>query len=739
MSKQHPEDFREHLDSSDVGRPESPSDWLRDQGSAQTAGGGEGSGDRAEQPTSRATRRLAEHRISLPGPRTTVYSEEHGGSVQVDPWFAPDGMLRGGILILPDGAEIRAGPDVIEQMLGPDELHEARRRLGLVRGDTSDTSDDDLASSEMETSLPPVPLHAQIDSQGLPLMPDSTPTYFGRQPRPTEPPSGNWGYDEAFDDEHGLVSGTLLRNARKASRRAWPLVLLGAGWLWDRAQPLAQRMAAQWPNLHTGSTTRRTRIRRRAWMGALAAALVCLALSFCGTLSLIQRGNQLGVSNLPANPVDANATIADAASATATASAIIASGGIPPTPLPTQPQPTPTSTPSGGFCIIFCGPAPTPTPTNTPGPTPTPTPNPFAPSASVSFTPSSYTANAPSTLVTYDNAMDDAPGGTTRGQKLSSGSTTNAGGSWGNIWTQTAGPTSSIIEVEYSCNNSLHELCTALAGTRLSDQSGNGNDCHTLADVTTDTTTVQLVQCQLYNTGPITNSQVYYFGNSAPCGVTCSASWLKAQYTDVLGSNAQYAYFTPNPCSGDSGAAARSNVSGTLVSALGSGMGADAIGPQIGFSNTGSCANPSNCAGWSGGQNVGGASTYTICASGSAWKLTYSPSGAQNVQKARIVPNAGYAVDSSTIAVCGAVVVQSTDVPNQRATLSCPASATARYVWTSDMLTTLRGQLAGKTPSQANSMLAATAGIAANSIHVTIPSGFKSLPSDPNAITITVG
>jgi len=724
MSRQHPEDFRDLLDASDVtsdvGRLESPSDWLRDQVSAQTAG----DGDRTAQPPSppsppsRVTRRLAEDRISLPGPRTTVYSEEHGGSVQVDPWFAPDGTLRGGILILPDGAEIRAGPDVIEQMLGPDELYEARRRLGLVPGDSVDDGDDDLAIGEMEAGLPVAPLHAQIDSQGVPQMPDSAPTYFGRQlgrpPQPSGPQSGNWGYDAAFDDEHGLVSGTLLRNARKAGHHAWPLALLGAGWLWDRAQPLAQRLAAQWPNLHTGSTTRRTRIRRRVWMGALAAALVCLGLSFCGIVSLVERGNQLGVSNLPTNPVDANATIAVAASATAasaqataTASAIIASGGIPPTPLPT----------------------------NATDSTPTSHPNLFAPNARVSFTRASYTANAPSTLATYDGAIDDATGGSTRGQKLSSGPTTRAGGSWGNTLVQTQGATATVAQVYYACDGGSTNSCQAPAGTLIPDQVGEGKDCVTQATITAPPgDSSHTVACRLQNTGPLAPSCNNYCLDPAPCGSSCSANWgTVASY--VLGSNAQSAWFTPNPCNGDGGSAARSNVANGL--AMGTGLGADAIGQQTSYSTSGYCASPTNCAAWSGGENVGGATTYTICASGGAWKLTYSPTGVQTLQKARIVPNSGYAIDTATLSVCSSVSVQSTDIANQRATLFCPASATARYVWTSGMLATLANQVAGKTVGEAQSIIAAATGVGSN-VSVNIPGGYAYLPTDPSAITMTV-
>jgi hypothetical protein len=170
---------------------------------------------------------------------------------------------------------------------------------------------------------------------------------------------------------------------------------------------------------------------------------------------------------------------------------------------------------------------------------------------------------------------------------------------------------------------------------------------------------------------------------------------------------------------------------------MGTGLGADAIGQQTSYSTSGYCANPTNCAAWSSGQNVGGASAYTVCASGGAWKLTYSPSGAQSVQKARIVPNSGYAIDNATLSVCSSVSVQSTNIANQRATLFCPASATARYVWTSGMLATLASQVAGKTVGEAQSIITVATGVG-GTVSVSIPGGYVYLPTDPSAITLTV-
>jgi hypothetical protein len=102
-----------------------------------------------------------------------------------------------------------------------------------------------------------------------------------------------------------------------------------------------------------------------------------------------------------------------------------------------------------------------------------------------------------------------------------------------------------------------------------------------------------------------------------------------------------------------------------------------------------------------------------------------------------LVAPSGYALDSATISVCGSVSVQSTDIPNQRATLSCPASATARYVWTQTMIDNLKGQLASKTPAQAQAWLDSTTGVG-GSVSVSIPSGYTSLPTNSSAITLTV-
>jgi hypothetical protein len=753
----------------------SNSDWLRGQPGQQP------SDDAAEPRTEvgnasdvsavtqpRATRRLAENRVSLPGARQTVYSHEHGSDVQIDPWFAPDGAVRGGVLILPDGTEQVADAATVASLLGEEGLAEARRRLGLLTGASPADSeeDDEFTASSLPTAPQQGAFPGDPDSDGISLMPESFPMHAGAYAsRQDAPSSGDWGFDERYDGEHALVSGMLARNAGKALRR------IPFGWEWLRARfnsralpPIrqARQAAAQvpWPvepsawRLHRGVTTRRTRIRNRL---VFVVALTILLVGAVGLSSYVLTGGRArhdgGVGNLPGNLIDANATLTAAeaqatanAQQTAIASATIASGGIPPTPLPTTP-PAPTPTSGSGFCLILCGgggnptttPSATATPsaTNTPGPTPTATPNPFAPSASVSFTRSSSAVNAPSTLVTYDGANDDASGGSTRGQKLSAGPLTRAGGSWGTNYQQTQGASATILYVQYFCTSASHDVCIASAGQTLTDLSGGGNSCTTLDDASADTNNPDnSVRCQLGQTGPITPQSSAYNGERAPCGISCSASWGQNS-VDVLGTNPAGAHFTPNPCSGDGGAAARSNLTSALASGLSGGLGADAIAQQTSVSANGFCAEPDNCAAWSGGQNVGGWTTYTMCASGSAWKLTYSPSGAQGVQRARLVAPSGYALDSATISVCGSVSVQSTDIPNQRATLSCPASATARYVWTQTMIDNLKGQLASKTPAQAQAWLDSTTGVG-GSVSVSIPSGYTSLPTNSSAITLTV-
>jgi hypothetical protein len=355
----------------------------------------------------------------------------------------------------------------------------------------------------------------------------------------------------------------------------------------------------------------------------------------------------------------------------------------------------------------------------------------------VSFTASRQTVNAPSSLTTCDGCANDANNATAVGQKTSSGPTTGGGGNWGNNWQQTQGATSTVFGLLYSCNDASTGSCGTGAGTRVVDQSGSGNDCYTTDGVSAAAGSSNIVGCQVSHAGPVSVSQVSYNNDVAPCGTRCDATW---GYYDTVstGSNAQYAYFVPNPCSGDGGAQARSNIAGVLASEFSGGLGADAIGQQTAYTNGGYCANPSTCAAWGSGQNVGGISTHTWCATGSAWKLTYSPSGAQSVQTTRVQSSApaGYSVLSNTISACpGGVSVSSTDVSNGRATLSCPTTATALYVWTQSGLASLQQAIAGKTVAQAQSIVAGTTGVGGN-VSVSIAAGYTYLPQDPLAISM---
>jgi hypothetical protein len=596
-------------------------------------------------------------------------------------------------------------------------------------------------------------LDAARSSDGTPVMPEEAISALrGVVPNssPLPMPSGPWRFDPDGADDRALPD-YLARVGRKAARRAaprllpaWLGALAGAGWLWGRAESRlvegaeqARAFAAQhpfWPRMHGGPTTRRgiSRQRRgRVVVLTVAVALVVLLLPLAAYISLVYQAQQLGLTALPPNPIAANETVTTA-QATATATALSATAtAIAYCGASCAPRPTATSSSGGGLCVPFvnCPPAPTLTPTAAP--------NPFAPTATVSFAATRQTLSPPSTLATCDDCTNDAGNGTVAGQKISDGAVTRSGGSWGNNWVQTQAGTSTVFGVLFSCNEAVNGVCGASAGARVIDQSGNGNDCNTTAATSADAGTSNVVGCQVSHVGPVTAAQVNYTNDVAPCGTRCDATWGLYD-TASVGQNALHAYFTPNPCSGDGGAAARGTVASALAGGFSGGLGAVAIGQQTIYSNGGSCANPANCAGWSGGQNVGGASTYTMCATGSAWELTFSASGAQGVQATRAgnMTPGGYAIGGAISTCPSGVTVLSTDVANVRATLSCPTTATAVYAWSSANLTALKQQLAGKTVAQVQALLASTTGVGGN-IAVTVPTGYTSLPQDPNVITLT--
>src|SRR5260221_1910166 len=120
--------------------------------------------------------------------------------------------------------------------------------------------------------------------------------------------------------------------------------------------------------------------------------------------------------------------------------------------------------------------------------------------------------------------MDDASGGRTRGQKLSSGSMTRAGGSWGNNLVQTQGATATVAQVYYACDAGSANSCQASAGTLISDQVGEGKDCVTQATITVPPGDgSHTVACQLQNTRPLVPSCNNYCLDPAPFRSSCSA------------------------------------------------------------------------------------------------------------------------------------------------------------------------------------------------------------------------
>jgi hypothetical protein len=706
------------------------SDWLRDQRVAdshelphsQDADMPMAARDADPPREGRMTVRLGRSSITRPSTKRHAVRTEDLGDGEIGLTFdQDDASVTGGWFYPFDGGERRRVP--LEQIEGwladgrisQDEIAEQR---ALAFGYGLDDLDIQTGD-EADASVSPL---GTMSYGSLPAR------------RPPAPSSGSWAFDSRRDvsTTGSPDAGRYARRVgAKAFWRVWdrvgPLLFLGVGWLWGRAQVAGAAAVDRWPGRASvlSSRTRQKRTDAMAWL--MIGAICLLVLSICSLGLLIGQWKGLlppqatGAVCCPTSTAEGSSPsdTPGPGTPTATSCSNCGNGGG------KQSTPTP-----GGFCVWpFC-----------PQPTPTPAPNPFAPSATVTFTKTQASASAPATLTVSDGSVDSASGGTTAGKKITVGPMTRGGGSWANAWQVTQQATYSVLSVVYVCHFATtgFQVCSAPSGTRIADQSGRGNDCVTQASVGADTGDgVSRVNCRLIATGPIHASDVNYLFETAPCGTSCSAGWGDA--SDVsLGQNAQGSYFVPSPCVGDSGASARSNVTAALAGGFSGGLGADAIGQQTQITDNGYCANPASCGVWSSGQNVGGANAYTICASGSAWKLTFSPSGAQTIQRSRITAPAGYIVDATSIQVCGSVTVKSTDPANGWATLSCPATANASYDWGGTPRYNLKSALAGKTATEASDILAATAGVAAGTYTISIPSGYTRLPNDITKITLTI-
>jgi hypothetical protein len=129
--------------------------------------------------------------------------------------------------------------------------------------------------------------------------------------------------------------------------------------------------------------------------------------------------------------------------------------------------------------------------------------------------------------------------------------------------------------------------------------------------------------------------------------------------------------------------------------------------------------------------------TYVQHIDGTASQASFKPADvrayqSQQLQAAAQQLGAEYGLLSSAICPDGLTV---SDTSATRATISCPTSGTARYLWTSDKLKGLAQQLAGKTPDAAKALLDTTTGVQLGSAVIDGLQGTH-LPSDPSQIQL---
>jgi hypothetical protein len=131
--------------------------------------------------------------------------------------------------------------------------------------------------------------------------------------------------------------------------------------------------------------------------------------------------------------------------------------------------------------------------------------------------------------------------------------------------------------------------------------------------------------------------------------------------------------------------------------------------------------------------------TYVQHIDGSASQTSFKPADvrayqSQQLQNAVGQAGAGYALLSSSICPDGLAV---SNASATRATVSCPASGVAHYLWTPDKLKVLATQLAGKTADEAKALLDTTPGVQPGSAIIDGLQGAR-LPTDASQIQLIV-
>jgi hypothetical protein len=138
-----------------------------------------------------------------------------------------------------------------------------------------------------------------------------------------------------------------------------------------------------------------------------------------------------------------------------------------------------------------------------------------------------------------------------------------------------------------------------------------------------------------------------------------------------------------------------------------------------------------------GGTQQPNSFTFTQKINGTGSQTVFAVSDVQQYQAAQIktkIPT-NFALVSSQVCTDGPKV--GNDATANRATITCPATASVGWDWTPATLAQLAGGLTGASVDTAKLQLNGTQGIVAGSVTITLTDGSE-MPQDANTITFTI-
>jgi len=412
---------------------------------------------------------------------------------------------------------------------------------------------------------------------------------------------------------------------------------------------------------------------------------------------------------------------------TTTAAAIVLQQVTPtPTLRPGQPTPTPVG---GNHPTATPTPKPTatPKPTVTPSPTPTQiptaTPIPFGSSATVTFTRKSQSISAASSVTACDGCGVNAANGTVPSQYV--GYSTNT-------FFVTAGNTRlTTIGLTFSCFSTSRFGCQVTAQA-LQSGSASCSTQNQFGIAANKSRTIACAGASGCDSGCDFSSVIPNYFCGSPAG-DCSVD-----IASTITNASPAVRAMPGGCSGYASGAVKNYTNSQINSYLNShGLPNNLAGPQISYLNGGSvfctvvigpCPNPPSV-------SPSDVSFYD-CDAANGWRYTYRASDAVSLQRTRLqnaVP-AGYVI--LTESVCGSPAIVNVNVNSRRAQLSCAASGTAAFNWTTQNTSALQNNLAGKSKIAALQICNGTSGVVPNSCAITITGGTV-MPKTPGTITVS--